>query len=143
MSTGGSRRHARELALQTLYGTEVGHRAPEDVLGETTARMDAAEGRAFVKDLVFGTLEHADESDAVIAPLLEGWTLERLPTIDRIVLRMGVFELTHRIETPAPVVINEAVELAKKFSTEDSGRFVNGVLSRAASRAGAGPGIGA
>jgi N utilization substance protein B len=134
MSTSGSRRHQRELALQALYGTEVGHRPPEDVLGETTARLDAADGRAFVKDLVLGTLEHADEADAVIAPLLEGWTLERLPTIDRIVLRMGVFELTHRNETPVPIVINEAVELAKKFSTEDSGRFVNGVLSRAASQ---------
>jgi N utilization substance protein B len=127
----GSRRFARELALQTLYGTEVGHRSAEDVLGETTARLDGSEGRAFVKDLVLGTLEHADESDALIAPLLEGWTIERLPTIDRIVLRMSFFELKHRTETPAPVVINEAVELAKKFSTEDSGRFVNGVLSRA------------
>jgi N utilization substance protein B len=143
MSTSGSRRHARELALQTLYGTEVGHRAPEDVLGETTARLDASEGRAFVRDLVFGTLEHRDESDAAIAPLLEGWTIERLPTIDRIVLRMGMFELLHRAETPAPVVINEAVELAKKFSTEDSGRFVNGVLSRAASRGSAEPSVGA
>ena len=94
MST--SRRFARELALQTLYGTEVGHRAPEDMLGETTARIDGAEGRAFVKDLVFGTLEFADESDALIAPLLEGWTIERLPTIDRIVLRMGVFERSGR-----------------------------------------------
>jgi len=126
-----SRRFARELALQTLYGTEVGHRAPEEMLGETTRRIDGAEGRAFVKELVFGTLEFADESDALIAPLLEGWTLDRLPTIDRLLLRMGVYELRHRPETPAPVVINEAVELAKKFSTEDSGRFVNGVLSRA------------
>ena len=116
--------------MQTLYGTEVGHRTPEDMLGETTARIDGAEGRAFVKDLVFGTLEFADESDALIGPLLEGWTIERLPTIDRIVLRMGMFELRHRTETPPPVVINEAVELAKKFSTEDSGRFVNGVLSQ-------------
>ncbi len=140
-SGGGSRRHARELALQTLYGTEVGHRAPADVLGETTARLDSATSRGFVKDLVLGTLEHAGESDALIAPLLEGWTLDRLPTIDRIVLRMGVFELLHT-ETPPPVVINEAVELAKKFSTEDSGRFVNGVLSRAAARP-AEPGVGA
>lgn len=129
MST--SRRHAREIALQTLYGTEVGHRSPEDVLNETAARLGDGEGRAFVKDLVFGTLEYADESDRVISPLLEGWTLERLPTIDRIVLRMSIFELRHRADTPAPVVINEAVELAKRFSTEESGSFVNGVLGRA------------
>jgi N utilization substance protein B len=101
------------------------------MLDETTARIDGTEGRQFIKDLVYGTIEFADESDAQIAPLLEGWTLERLPTIDRIVLRMSVFELNHLPETPAPVVINEAVELAKKFSTEDSGRFINGVLSKA------------
>ena len=80
---------------------------------------------------MYGTLEHADESDGIIAPLLEGWTLDRLPTIDRIVLRMSMFELRFRPETPRPVVINEAVELAKKFSTEDSGRFINGVLAKA------------
>jgi N utilization substance protein B len=62
---------------------------------------------------------------------LEGWTLERLPTVDRLVLRMGVYEMRHRPETPRAVVINEAVELAKKFSTEESGRFVNGVLASA------------
>ena len=90
-----------------------------------------------MRDLVLGTLDHAEESDLVIAPLLEGWTLDRLPTIDRIVLRMSVFELQHRTETPRPVVINEAVELAKKFSTEDSGRFINGVLSKAAQTPGA------
>lgn len=127
-----SRRFARELALQTLYGTEVGKREPADMLGETTARIDGTEGRQFIKDLVYGTIEFTAESDAQIAPLLEGWTLERLPTIDRIVLRMSVFELNHLPDTPAPVVINEAVELAKKFSTEDSGRFINGVLSKAA-----------
>ena len=126
-----SRRFARELALQTLYGTEVGKREPAEMLGETTARIDGSEGRQFIKDLVYGTIEFSDESDAQIVPLLEGWTLERLPTIDRIVLRMSVFELNHLPETPAPVVINEAVELAKKFSTEDSGRFINGVLSKA------------
>ena len=126
----GSRRHARELALQALYGSEVGKRAPDEMLTETLSRTEASEYRAFVRDLVMGTLENRDESDAIIAPLLEGWTLERLPTIDRILLRMSVFELRHRKETPPPVVINEAVELAKKFSTEDSGRYVNGVLGR-------------
>jgi N utilization substance protein B len=127
-----SRRHARELALQALYGSEVGKRPADEMLTETLARTDTSEARAFVRDLVLGTLENERESSAVIAPLLEGWTLERLPTIDRLVLQMGVFELQHRAETDAAVVINEAVELAKKFSTEDSGRFVNGVLSRAA-----------
>jgi transcription antitermination protein NusB len=125
-----SRRYGRELALQALYGTEVGKRPPSELLAELLARDEASEGRAFVRDLVLGTLENEEESDAIIAPLLEGWTLERLPTIDRIVLRMSVFELKHRKEIPPPVVINEAVELAKKFSTEDSGRYVNGVLER-------------
>jgi N utilization substance protein B len=128
MST--SRRFARELALQALYGSEIGHRAPVELLDENASRIEDSEGRAFVRDLVLGTLEFAAESDASIVPLLEGWTLDRLPTIDRIVLRMSIFELNHRSDTPPPVVLNEAVELAKKFSTEDSGRFVNGVLSR-------------
>ena len=100
------------------------------MIDETVGTAAAAETRLFVRDLVLGTLENAAESDAIIAPLLDGWTLDRLPTIDRIVLRMSVFELNHW-STPSPVIINEAVELAKKFSTEDSGRFVNGVLAKA------------
>ena len=130
MSTSFSRRHGREIALQALYGTEVGKRAPDEMLTELLARDRSSEGRAFVRDLVLGTLENAGESDALIAPLLEGWTIDRLPTIDRIILRMSAFELNHRKEVDPAVVINEAVELAKKFSTEDSGRYVNGVLGR-------------
>jgi N utilization substance protein B len=125
-----SRRHGREVALQALYGTEVGKRPAGEILTELLARDESSEGRGFVRDLVLGTIENEDESDELIAPLLEGWTLERLPTIDRIILRMSAFELNHRKEIDAAVVINEAVELAKKFSTEDSGRYVNGVLAR-------------
>lgn len=117
--------------MQALYGAEIGKKEAALMIDETVGAASPPETRTFVRDLVLGTLDHADESDRIIAPLLEGWTLDRLPTIDRIVLRMGVFELTHRTETPPPVVINEAVELAKKFSTEDSGRFINGVLSKA------------
>ena len=126
-----TRRYARELALQTLYSVEVGKNDPAAALEQTFAGPADSEGRAFVRDLVLGTLEHAERSDEVIAPLLQGWTLERLPTLDRLVLQMGVYELRHSPQTPAAVIINEAVELAKKFSTEDSGRFVNGVLAAA------------
>jgi N utilization substance protein B len=126
-----TRRYARELALQTLYSVEVGKNTAAEALDQTLTMPEIARERAFVRDLVLGTLEHAEQSDALIAPLLQGWTLERLPTLDRLVLRMSVFELLHRKETPPAVVINEAVELAKKFSTEDSGRFVNGVLANA------------
>lgn len=121
-----SRKHARELALQSLFGVEIGHRPADEMIAETCGKDDS-EPRRFVTDLVVGTLDHAAESDAVLEPLLEGWTIERLPTIDRLLLRMSVFELAHRA-TPPAVVINEAVELAKKFSTDDSPRFINGVL---------------
>lgn len=124
-----SRRMARELALQALFSVEIGHRDAAEVLDEYLSTFSESAQRLFVKDLVLGTLEHARESDERITPLLEGWTIERLPTIDRLLLRMAAFELRHRPETPRPVIINEAVELAKRFSTEDSGRFVNGVLS--------------
>ncbi len=126
-----TRRFARELALQTLFSIEIGHHEPAAALDATLEGPQDSEHRAFVRDLVLGTLEHADESDAVISPLLQGWTIDRLPTIDRIVLRMSVYEMTYHRETPRAVVLNEAVELAKKFSTDDSGRYVNGVLASA------------
>jgi N utilization substance protein B len=126
-----TRRFARELALQTLYSVEVGKQDPASALEATVTGPSVSDARAFIRDLVLGTLEYAAQSDAQIAPLLQNWTLERLPTLDRLVLRMSMYELNHHAETPPAVVINEAVELAKKFSTEDSGRFINGVLSSA------------
>lgn len=127
-----SRRLAREQALQALYSVSIGSRDPAEALSEVVADQADSEHRAFVKELVLGTLEHAGESDAIVTPLLEGWTLERLPTVDRMLLEMATFELRYRPQTPVAVIINEAVELAKRFSTEDSGRFVNGVLSAVA-----------
>ncbi|MGA8324620.1 MAG: transcription antitermination factor NusB [Candidatus Cybelea sp.] len=124
-----SRRAAREQALQVLYSVAVGSREPHDALRDIVGESDDNEQRAFVEELTLGTLEYADEADRIVRPLLEGWALERLPTIDRLLLEMATFELHCRPETPAAVAINEAVSLAKRFSTEDSGRFVNGVLS--------------
>ena len=124
-----SRRSGREQALQALYSIAIGDREPAAAIGEVVGERSNSDHRAFVSDLVLGTIEHTEEADAAIAPVLVGWAVERLPTIDRLVLRMGTFELRHQPLTPRPVIINEAVELAKRFSTEDSGRFVNGVLS--------------
>lgn len=128
-----SRRLAREQALAILYSVVIGSREPSDALQEVVGENADGEQRAFVKELTLGTIEYAEEADRIVGPLLEGWALERLPTIDRLLLQMGTFEIYCRPETPAAVAINEAVELAKRFSTEDSGRFVNGVLSAVAS----------
>jgi len=127
-----SRRLGREQALQVLYSIEIGGREPGDALTEIIGDAAQPEYRSFVKELVFGTLGYAEEADRIVGPLLEGWTIERLPTIDHLLLRMGAFELRMRPETPPAVAINEAVELAKRFSTEDSGKFVNGVLNAVA-----------
>jgi len=127
-----TRRHARELALQTLFSIEIGRHDPHAALDEALARPGVRDERGFVRDLVLGTLDHASESDQIVAPLLQDWTLERIPTVDRLILRMAVYEMQHAPQTPRVVAINEAIELAKKFSTEDSGRFVNGVLASVA-----------
>lgn len=127
-----SRRAAREQALQVLYAVVIGSREPADALRDVVNEHVDEEQRAFVKDLTVGTLEYAEQADRIVSPLLEGWTIERLPTIDRLLLEMATFELHCRPDTPPAVAINEAVELAKRFSTEDSGRFVNGVLSAVA-----------
>jgi len=127
-----SRRLGREQALQALYSTEVGGRDPAEALGEVVGDGADATHRAFVRDLVMGTLGYRGEADRIVTPLLEGWSLERLPTIDRLLLEMGIYELRGHPGTPPAVAINEAVELAKRFSTEDSGRFVNGVLNAVA-----------
>jgi transcription antitermination protein NusB len=127
-----SRRLAREQALQVLYSVMIGDREPREAVAEIVGETAESEQRAFVEELALGTLEYAGEADRRLSPLLEGWAIERLPTIDRLLLEMATFELHCRPDTPKAVAISEAVALAKRFSTEDSGRFVNGVLSAVA-----------
>ncbi|MCU1500808.1 MAG: nusB [Ilumatobacteraceae bacterium] len=90
---------------------------------------------ALTRLLVEGVAGDRDHLDEVIAAHAKGWTLERMPAIDLTVLRIASFELFHRPDVPVAVVLNEAVELAKRFSTDDSGRFVNGVLAAVAKQA--------
>ncbi len=118
------RTDARERALILLYEAESKSVAPTDVLAQQISPVEE-----MTDALVRGVHEHQAQLDAAIAAHAKGWTLQRMPTIDRTVLRIAAFELLARPEVPVAVVLDEAVELAKRFSTDDSGRFVNGVLS--------------
>jgi len=118
------RSDARERALYLLYEAESKGIAPADALA-----LQVLEPDALTAELVAGVGEHRERLDAAIAARAKGWTLDRMPVIDLNVLRIASFELAERPEVPVAVVLDEAVELAKRFSTYDSGRFVNGVLS--------------
>ncbi len=121
------RRQARERALSLLYEAEVKGTTPADVLAGLPMEPDR-----FAVELVEGVGEHGEEVDGWLRRYARDWAVERMPTLDRALLRMGVFELLHRPDVPTGVVLSEAVELATRYSTEDSGRFVNGVLARIA-----------
>jgi N utilization substance protein B len=121
------RSDARERALTLLYEAESKSIDPTEVLAAQVIAPDELTAL-----LVGGVQAHRDELDRLIAAHARGWTVERMPTIDRNVLRIAAFELADRPDVPVAVVIDEAVELAKRFSTDDSGRFVNGVLAAVA-----------
>jgi N utilization substance protein B len=125
------RHQAREAALQALYFWEVGRAEPADAIASTFREhhpdLDEAQ-RAFASALVRGTVSEVAALDAIIEPHLKNWRLDRLAVIDRLVVRMATWELRHEPETPAAVVLDEAIELARTFSGPASVPFVNGVL---------------
>ncbi|HET7488249.1 MAG TPA: transcription antitermination factor NusB [Acidimicrobiales bacterium] len=123
----GSRRESRERALSLLYEAEVKEMAPADVVAEQPMAPDP-----FVADLVIGVGTHQDRIDGLISAYAVDWALDRMPAVDRNLLRLAVYELLERPDVPLGAVISEAVELAKRYSTDESGRFVNGVLSSVA-----------
>lgn len=120
-----TRREARERALALAYERDLRDVSVEAMLGSMPVPPDPYAAR-----LVAGVEENQDEIDAIIRKFSAHWALERMPAVDRALLRIGVFELGWVPEVPAAVVISEAVELAKQYSTKDSGRFVNGLLGR-------------
>ncbi len=127
----GYRRQARELALQFLYGYEFHREDREKALEEFRADRSRPEpARRFAGELVGGVLEHLEELDRLIAGHARHWKLDRLALVDKQILRLALYELYYRDDIPAPVTINEAVEIAKTFSTPEAGRFVNGILDR-------------
>ena len=121
---GDARSDARERSMILLYEAASKSLPVRDVVDGQVVEPDA-----LTRLLVLGVDEHRDRLDAEIAAHAKGWTLGRMPLIDLTVMRIAAFELLGRPEVPVAVVLDEAVELAKRFSTDDSGRFVNGVLS--------------
>jgi N utilization substance protein B len=152
----GKRREARELALQFLFQHELNPPdeldAALDLFWETQrlARWEQKHNKAtwgqpaelppptveeaavwqFAESLIRGTLMHRDECDALIRKHAKNWDLARMAVVDRNVMRMAIYEMLHREDIPPVVSINEAVDIAKKYSTEESGRFVNGILDK-------------
>ncbi|MBI5087725.1 MAG: transcription antitermination factor NusB [Actinobacteria bacterium] len=121
---GDARTDARERAMILLYEAASKSLPVREVIESQVVEPDA-----LTRQLVLGVDEHRERLDAVIAEHAKGWTLARMPLLDLTVMRIAGFELLGRPDVPVAVVLDEAVELAKRFSTDDSGRFVNGVLS--------------
>ena len=129
------RTRARELALQFLYGVDVqGSEYRDrldaflhDELGGKTGEPEATE---YAKKIVDGVILHRPGIDGLLADAAQNWGLSRMAAVDRNVLRIGCYEMLHESDVPTKVAINEAIELAKRYSTEQSGAFVNGILDR-------------
>lgn len=127
----GGRHQARERALQILF--------QHDIHGKGELRLDefwreystSDEARAFAERLVRGVLEHRKELDATIAKYATNWTVQRMPVVDRNILRAGLYELLWVDEVPAKVTMDEAIELAKSFGDDAASKFVNAVLDKA------------
>ena len=129
----GARTTAREAALQMLYAVEATSGGVEQVIGDFWRELPGdAEGRDYADGIVRGVAENTSHVDDLIRNASKNWRVERMTRVDRNILRLGAWELEQSREVPRAVIIDEAVELAKRYGTEESGAFVNGVLDRIA-----------
>ncbi len=129
-----ARRKARKRALDVLYEADLRDLSPRGVLLTYLERIEKPrpDHLDYTIGLVEGVAEHLDRIDELIASYAEGWTIDRMPVVDRNLARIAVYELLYVPEIDDPVAITEAVELAKQMSTDDSPRFLNGILGRIA-----------
>lgn len=139
----GARTSGREAALQMLFAAEGGNSSIERVIGFYWRETPGdPEGRTYADRVVRGALSELAAVDEVIRKASHNWRLERMARVDRNVLRLGAWELMRNTEVPRAVILDEAIELAKRFGSEDSGAFVNGVLDRIAEEVGRAEGEG-
>jgi len=128
----GLRRRGREYALQMLYAMDLNGYRPDDVCAGFSAIQDLnREAFLQAQALVYGIHRHLEEIDDVLTRYAEHWKIHRMAVVDRNLLRMGIFELMFSREVPFPIVINEALEIVKEFSDQESTQFVNGILDAA------------
>jgi len=131
-----ARTKARKRALDALYSGELSKRAPSEMLSESQAESSGRQNQDAIFDyaetIVSGYVGSKASIDAALVSLSDGWTLERMPALDRNILRIGAWEILHNPEVPSEVAIAEAVALASEYSTDDSPKFINGVLARLA-----------
>lgn len=126
------KRRAREAVVKTLYQMEMGGTNREEAVMIIRRKTRPADIREFAVRLIEATIDNMDAIDRTIAEVAENWDLSRMAAVDRNALRLGVAEIVFIGDVPAKVSINEAIEIVKRFSTEQSGRFVNGILDRVA-----------
>jgi N utilization substance protein B len=126
----GTRRKSRELAMQMLFQADVGKQTPDQVRATFWKSVDAVEPevRGFAEDLFNSSLAHQEQIDELLVANSRHWRLERMPAVDRNLLRMAVGEMLAFKSTPFPIVINEALEIARRFSAPESINFLNGIL---------------
>ncbi len=131
-----ARTKARKRALDALYASSVRGGDALNLLSETQVEVADRQNQEAIFDyaemLLTGYLENSEEIDTALRMLADNWSLERMPNIDRAILRLAAWEILHNAEVPSEVAISEAVALASEFSTEDSPKFINGVLARLA-----------
>jgi N utilization substance protein B len=127
----GTRRKSRELALQALYQWNITRQDPFLILDQQKVNFSPADEKdGFAQQIVVGVLEHYQHIDELIEKFSEHWRLDRISIIDRNILRMAIFELLFREDIPPRVTLNEAIDLGKRFGSEDSSAFINGILDR-------------
>ncbi len=131
-----ARTKARKRAIDLLYGADVREISLNEALATEAARAEAQPDREaswrYAREIVVGITEHGDEIDELIETYAQGWTIDRMPTLDRAIVRMGIWEIMFNDEVPESVAVSEAVKLASELSTDDSAGFVNGLLGRIA-----------
>jgi N utilization substance protein B len=132
-----ARTKSRKRAVDAVFAADIRGKSPlellEDTLEQNAERQNQDVIFAYAQQIVEGVIKHKDEIDAYLEAYSQGWTIDRMPTLDRAIMRVATWEIVYNDDVPDSVAVNEAVELAKEYSTDDSPAFINGLLNKIAS----------